>query len=528
MKNKNYGLLTSFIALVLLLVGCSGGSTESEATGESEVTSGSTESNEIIEEVNIPLTMAVPTLDPHLALNYQTQATHHIFEMLFAQNENYEPVPLLAESYEVSEDGKTFTFNLRQGVKFHNGKEMKAEDVAASLNRWKTVVARAKQALGDAEFAVKDDYTVTISLAQPSNDLPLQLSHRLNAAVIMPKEIAENAPATGVTEFIGTGPYKFIEWKVDQYIHLQRFEEYAAVDEPQSGMAGNKTPKFNHVYYQLNTDSATSFSSFLTGEYAYTDVNVDNLPQVENLNGVTVEKLRNGDFNVVFNKKSPLFSDLKYRQAVAAAINAEDILLGVTSDPELIQLNSSYVNKENTTYYSEADTEYYNQNDPEKAKQLLKDAGYAGEEVTLLTSKDQNGIFYNATVVLADQLKAIGMNVKIDVYDFATLVSKRGEEDPWDIYVGMFAVPAGPTQLLYIYPNYGFAEDPQLAEYIKALSAAQGEEELKTANDTLQQYLWDTLNTVKIGDFYSYYAVREELKDVILYDNFVVLPALEK
>jgi len=528
MKIKNYGLITGFIALILVLAGCSSGNTESNGIGESTESNENPTSNEIIEEVNYPLTMAVPTMDPHLALNTQVQVTSHIFETLFAQNENFEAVPLLLESYEVSEDGKTYTFKLRQGVKFHNGKEMTAEDVAASLNRWKSVVARAQQALGDSEFVIQDDYTVTITLAQPSNDLPLQLSHRLNSAVIMPKEIAENAPVTGVTEYIGTGPYKFVEWKADQYIHLQRYEEYAAVEEPQSGMAGKKTPKYNNVYFRINTDSATSFSSFLSGDYAYTDVNIDNLPQVENLNGVTVDKKIYGDFNVVFNKKSPLFSNLKYRQAVAAAINAEEILLGVTSDPELIVQNSSYVFKENTTYHTEADTDYYNQNDPEKAKQLLKEAGYNGEVVRLLTSKDQNGIFYNATIVLADQLEAIGMKVQIDVYDFATLVSKRGEEDSWDIYVGYFAVPAGPTQLLYIYPNYGFAEDPQLAEYIKALSSAQGEEELKAANETLQQYLWDTLNTVKIGDIYGYYAVREDLKDAIFYNNGIVLPALDK
>lgn len=516
-------LFTSVLLAGLVLVGCSDDKDVTNTTIQEQAAK-----NEIVADVTLPTTMAIPTLDPHLALNENVNITSHIFETLFAQNENYEAEPLLAESYEVSEDGKTFTFQLRHGVLFHNNEEMKADDVAASLNRWKSVVARGQLLIGDAEFTVVDDYTVTVTLLSPSNDFPLQLSHKLNAAVIMPKEVVESAIETGVTEYIGTGPYKFVEWKADQYVTLERFADYVALDTPQSGFAGNKTPKFEKVNIPINTDSASTFSSFLSGEYDYANVSVDNLPQVENLPDVKVDKRATGDFNLIFNKKSEFFSDLKYRQAVAAAIDVEAILLGITSDPELISLNSSYVFKENSKYYYEADTKYYNQNDQEEAKALLAETGYAGEEIHLLTSKDLGGVFYSATIVLADQLEQIGFNVKIDVYDFATLLTKRADAEAWDIYIGNFAVPASPTQLLYIYPNYGFAEDPQLAQYIQELSAAQDEETLKQANAQLQQYIWDTLNSIKIGNVYSYYAVREDLYDVVTITGATLLPALEK
>src|SRR5690606_7203448 len=103
---------------------------------------------------------------------------------------------------------------------------------------------------------------------------------------------------------------------------------------------------------------------------------------------VKVQKMLYGDINVVFNKKSPLFSNIKFREAVTAGMNAEEIMLGTVSDPDLYRLNPSYMFKENALFYSEAGSEKYNQNNQEKAKQLLAEAGYNGEEVVLLTSKD--------------------------------------------------------------------------------------------------------------------------------------------
>lgn len=520
-------VLVAFLVISMLAVwGCSntsGSNTSntaavpSSSTGTDTGNTGAAGTADLVEEINYPVSQAIPTLDPHLALNTNTVITHNIYEGLFAFNSNYEPVPMLAESYDLSEDGKDYTFHLRQGVLFHNGKEMKADDVVASLNRWKTLVSRAQALMGDSEFTKVDDYTVELALATPKNDVLVQLSHVLNYAAIMPSEIAETAPATGVTEYIGTGPYKFEEWKQDQYVHVSRFADYKPVESPAAdGLSGVKTARFNNIYFRISIDSTTRLSSFLSGEFKSVDVSVDNLPQLVNTPGVTINKQLSSDINLVFNKKSKLFSNIKMREAVAAVINADDILQGIVSDPELYRLNSSYMYKENSTFYSEKGAEVYNQNNPDKAKQLLAEAGYNGEEVVILTTKELGGLFYNASVMLGSQLESIGMKVKIDIYDFATLLTKRGEEGSWDIYPGLFTMPAAPSQLLYIYPSYGFADDAKLAELISNLTAAIGDDNIKTANDELQAYIWEYLPVIKVGDIYNYYAVKDEMNGLKL------------
>lgn len=516
-------LIAGLLAASLLAVyGCSSASNSSggasgSASGNPSVpaSASSDTAEELATELRFPLAQQVPTLDPHLALNTNVYVTLNIFEGLFAFDSNFQPVPMLAESYDLSEDGKTYTFHLRQGIKFHNGKEMKAEDVAASLNRWKELAGRAQSSVGESEFAVKDDYTVELALDNPRNDILAQLSHVLNNAAVMPKEVVEAAGADGVKEYIGTGPFKFVEWRQDQYVHVAKFDEYKPVEAPASGLSGKKEAFLQNVYFDIVPDSATRFASFLAGTYDYVDVSLDNLPQVESLPDVRIDKNLGSDINLVFNKKSPLFSDIRYRQAVAAVTDADEILLGAVSSPDLYRLNPSYMYVENTTWHSEAGKENYNQKNPDKAKQRLQEAGYSGQEVVLLTTKELGGTFYNATIVVQKQLESIGVKTKLDINDFATLLKKRADPNAWDIYVGLFTMPSTPSQLLYLNPTYGFADDAKLAELNEKLTEAATPEEIKAANDSLQQYQWEYLAAVKIGDTYSQSATRDKLTGLV-------------
>lgn len=123
---------------------------------------------------------------------------------------------MLAESYEVSDDGMVYTFKLRQGVKFHNGEEMKADDVVASMNRWLELSAKANTLIGGSVFEEVDDYTVKMTANQASSDIIMILASPIQFAAIYPKEVVESASEEGITEYIGTGPYKLAEWKQDQ------------------------------------------------------------------------------------------------------------------------------------------------------------------------------------------------------------------------------------------------------------------------------------------------------------------------
>lgn len=464
--------------------------------------------------IHYPVAATIPTLDPHISPSgVVANIDAHIYETLVAFDATLTPQPSLAESWEVENDGRSWTFHLRDGVKFHNGDVLDAADVVASLNRWKSVTARAQTLLGDSEFTVVDDLTVAVELAQPRGDLLAQLANPLQFAAITTAEIASSAPAEGITEYVGTGPYQFSEWNVDQNVVLTRFDDYTGVDTEPSGYSGRKDAPTETISFDFVVDSATRFSSFLTGEYDFTDVTVDNLPQVEALDDVTISKELGTDYVVVFNQKNGVSTDLAFREAVALAIDPTEFLTAVASDPELIRLNPGYVFTENASWWTDAGSEtYYNAQDIDAAKAKLAESTYTGEEIHILTSHDYGDVYYKSAVILQSQLAAIGVNAVLDIYDYATLIQQRNTLEGWDIYAGAFLVPSTPSQLLYLTPNYAGNSDATLAALLLDTASAVGADDQLAASTALEEYLWEQLPAIVVGDAYGYRAVRDTVE----------------
>lgn len=219
MKHKYLGLLIFLGIILFAAVGCSNKDKESKGSEEARDT-------EYADEMDIAVTAQPPTLDSAMTVSQVAlDIAGNIYETLYTLNEDYEPTPMLAESVDVSEDGLTYTFHLREGVKFHNRNEMTSDDVVASMNRWLEKSSRAKTLLAGAKFETQDPYTTVLHLEKATSDVLIIMSAQANFPAIMPKEIIESAPAEGVTEYIGTGPFKFEEWKQDQFIHLVKNED---------------------------------------------------------------------------------------------------------------------------------------------------------------------------------------------------------------------------------------------------------------------------------------------------------------
>lgn len=213
MKTWKKGILSGLIVLIVMIVGCSSGTSNSKKATESEVSKEG-------DVLRVAINASPPTLDQPMDTATATRDTGRlIFETLVTTNEAYQVVPMLAESIE-TEDNQTFTFNLRKGITFHNGKEMVAEDVVASMYRWLEKSSITGEIFNEATFEAEDNYTVILKLTQPSTLALDTMASAKQAAAIMPKEIVEAAPPEGVREYIGTGPFKFAEWKQDQYIHF--------------------------------------------------------------------------------------------------------------------------------------------------------------------------------------------------------------------------------------------------------------------------------------------------------------------
>ncbi len=220
-----------------------------------------------------------PALDAHWTTASITETlTNHIYEGLYSLDRDKKPIPMLAESHTVSKDGLTYTFKLRQGVKFHNGKEMSSEDVVASLNRWGKQSNYGKSLFAQvAELRAVDRYTVEMKLKEKSAIVLISLAVPNNFGAIYPKEIAEKfAPEVKVTEYVGTGPFKLAEWKPDQYIRMVRFDDYKSRSEKPNGYGGGKTAWVDEIRWVPVPEVATRVAQVETGELDFADdLNLD-------------------------------------------------------------------------------------------------------------------------------------------------------------------------------------------------------------------------------------------------------------
>ena len=204
--------------------------------------------------LNVALWQGFQTLDWQSTTAHPTpQGMMSVWEGLYAIGKDLSPVPDLAESVQISDDQKTWTFNLRRGVLFHNGKEMTSDDVKASLERWMKLSPRGKE-LGDVkEIRTQGKYTIQIILNQPQGVvLLLVLANQGAKAVIMPKEIADASPKEGeLTEIIGTGPYMFDQYRPDNFLRLKRFEDYVARTDPPNYEGGKKVAYPDRIIYWI-------------------------------------------------------------------------------------------------------------------------------------------------------------------------------------------------------------------------------------------------------------------------------------
>ncbi|MFB4167334.1 ABC transporter substrate-binding protein [Virgibacillus sp. JSM 102003] len=499
-----YGVL--FIVVVLLLFGCS---------SESNSDSGS-DGGESADELRVALNAQPPTLDPLISTATVTRdIALQIFEPLVTINANLQPEPMLAESYETSDDGKLITFHLREGIKFHNGKEMTAEDVVASMQRWQEYSSRAKAAFSEGVFKAKDKYTVLLELQKPNRTAFSVLSSTTQLPAIMPKEVIESAGEDGIDEYIGTGPFKFDEWKQDQHIKLTKFKEYQASSAPSDGPAGKREALIEELYFMIVTDSSTRLAGMKSGEYDLaTTIPFDSYDQIESDSNIKPYTGPSGFNLIVFNKKEGAFSDVKVRQAVAAALDLEEILIASLSSEKFYRMNPGLMMKEQSDWYTQAGSEYYNQKDPEKAKRLLQEAGYDGEPVTFITSREYED-FYTASVVVKEQLEEIGMNINLEVYDWATVIESQGDSTAYDAFITGFGINTDPTQLIFLDSKNGWAgwtDSPKIDRLLDEIRGASSKEEAKAKNEELQLAAWEYLPVLKIGDKNFLYAVSKDVK----------------
>ncbi len=460
-----------------------------------------------------------PALDAHWTTASITETlTNHIYEGLYTLDDGNRPIAMLAESMPtVTKDGLTYTIKLRQGVKFHNGKEMTSEDVVASLNRWGKQSVYGKDLFAQvSELRAVDKYTIELKLKEKSAIVVINLAVPNNFDAIYPKEIAEKfPPQEKVTEYIGTGPYKLAEWKPDQYIRMVRFDDYKPRSEKPNGYGGAKIAYADEIRWIPVPDVATRVAQVETGELDFADdLNPDAYDRlVKSPNARPVIAKLYYWLVAVLNKKEGLMTNQKLRQAWQAAIDIEPIMKVVAGGKrEFYRMDNSLIPAEITAWHTTIAGLPWNEHNKEKAKKLLQEAGYKGEPIRFMATQEYKWM-YDFALVTKQQLEDIGMNIDLQVVDWATLVKRRNNPKEYDAFTTGIGPAYDPTNLVVLscaWPGWACDEEIQ-----RIKSEMLRETDPKKRYDLwLQQtkLFYEKVPVIRYGDLFGMRAASKKLK----------------
>lgn len=457
-----------------------------------------------------------PSLDAHWTTATITRdVTSQMYETLFTLDENFAVTPMLAEDYVVEDDGRRWTIDLRQGVMFHNGKEMTSEDVVASLERW-----AERGASGGTLFSTVDslnaidDYTIEFELSEPLGILPSYLTEILQFGAIYPKEIVEAAgPNEQITEFIGTGPFKFEEHLPDRYIRMSRFEDYSAREEEPNGYGGRRVVYVDELRFMPVPDVAVRAAGLEAGDFDFAgDLSPDDFERLEG--NPQVEPLVVQPYywaGIIMNKKGPIFSDRNVREALRASLSVEPILAAGYGNPAFYRLSHS-LHPEETVWYSEAGSDRWNNPDLELARQLLEESGYDGTPLRWITTQEYPWM-YNISLAARSQLQAVGFEIDLQVMDWATVGSRRTDPGSYDVFVTGFPTFYHPATDIYLDENWpGWWEseerDQLLSEFVSEVDLARQQE----LWSEIQQVFWDEVPIYLLGDYFNLSGQRTNVR----------------
>ncbi len=410
-------------------------------------------------------------LDPHFTTSFTTRDfAYLVFDTLFAVNDRWEPQPQMVERWERSADGLVWTFTLREGLIWHDGTPVTAEDCVASLRRW-----GARDALGGAlmrataALEAVDPMSFRLTLREPFG-LVLEALAKPGAMVpmMMPARLAATPPMQQIPEVIGSGPYRFVteEYRPGDRIVVRRHAGYRPRPEPANWASGGKVARMERVELISMPDVSTQVSALTTGEIDYAErLPADVLPILERNPAVRVQVVSPYGYQGIlrFNHLHPPFDDARVRRAVMMAVDQRDYLPGVAGRDAYQRVCLSMYGcgtpLETTSGMPAAP-------DLEGARRLLRESGAdLSKPIAIIHPADAPGIAALG-LVTQDLLQRLGFRVDLQSMDLNTYFGRRARPEGWNIAHTTNTVPDMQSPLLNPflnaagYPN-GFAGWPK-------------------------------------------------------------------
>jgi peptide/nickel transport system substrate-binding protein len=456
-----------------------------------------------------------------------------VWDMPYGVDDKLRPQRQMIEAEEVSADGLIWVFRLRSGLKFHDGEPVLAKDAVASLSRWsaRAPVGQMIKAIQN-ELTALDDRSFQWVLRKPFPKMLLALGKAdTPGCFIMPARIASTDPFKQISEYVGSGPMRFVknEWVPGARAAFEKFADYVPRQEPASWLAGGKRILVDRIEWVTIPDPATAAAALQNGEVDWWETPIPDLvPVLKKNRNVMVDisdPLGNlGIFRI--NHLLPPFNDVRARRAILTAMSQEDYMRAIVGDDDKMWKPLPGYFTPGTPLYTEEGGEILKV--PRKldtAKHLLAESGYSGQPVTCLVAQDDYR-FKAWGEVTADLLKRLGMMVDYVATDFGTMLARRARKSPpgqggWNMFHTSTAGGDNTDPMgLHMRANGdgalpGWPSSPQVEAEVAAWFDAKSLDEEKAVARRLNKAALENVVYAPLGFFLQYHAWRKDLTGIV-------------
>ncbi len=465
-----------------------------------------------------------------------TVARNHgfmIYDTLFGVDETLTARPQMAEGFELSDDKLTWRIRLREGLKFHDGAPVRGVDCVASLTRWMKRDGMGQRIATQLEgMRALDDRSFEVKLTRPFPLLPVALGKgSANVPFIMPERVAKTDAFTQITEFTGSGPYRFLkdEWTPGALAAYARFEGYVPRQEAPRFVSGGKVAHFDRVEWKIIPDSATCAAAMQAGEADWWQSPiVDLLPQLRRSKGVKVETVdKVGNVEVIrFNHLHPPFDNAALRQAVLMVVDQKEYMQAAFGEDTSLWRTGVGVFTPGSPAATEIGMAALNgPRDWDGAKKLVKE-NYKGGKAVIISPTDYPWLQAFCQVT-RELLVKLGIEVEYVSTDWGTVVQRRASKEPvekggWSIFctgweglnlndpAGHYPVMGNGGAAWFGWPTSPGIEALRGDWYGAADAAAQ-----KKATDAIQAEALQEVPYIPLGQFFQPIAVRDTISGVL-------------
>jgi len=456
-----------------------------------------------------------------------------IYDTLLAQDSSFKIQPQMAE-YKISDDKLTYTLTLRDGLKWHDGTPVTAEDCVASLKRWGKADGMGQKLMDfTASLEATDEKTITLKLKEPYS-LVLESLGKPSSLVpfMMPKRLAETPPGTPIPELIGSGPFKFVQAEFQPGVKavFLKNADYVPRKEPPSWTSGGKVVKVDRVEWITMADAQTAVNALQSGDIDFMEVpSFDILPVLSANKDIKVDTLDKVGFQTVgrMNFLFPPFDNVKVRRAAFMAMNQKDVLDALIGNPQYYKLcGAAFVcgTPLETDVGSEA---VVKGNGMAEAKKLLAESGYDGTPVVIMAPGDV--VTLKAQPIVAAQLmKEAGFKIDLQATDWGTVVSRRTSQKPikeggWNMFFTNWngADLSNPIVNFAIGGKgknggwFGWAENAKIESLKNDFARATTPEDAKKIAAEIQKEAYEQVIYIPLGQYTQPSAWRKSLTGVL-------------